>query len=117
MNCPVCGTRSMYVVEHAGIELDVCADCQGIWFDAAELDLLLGAEAPRGLPAATAAAEAKRPCPRCRKAMAKANIGADRRGNHRRLREGRLRTLVRSGRTGRTLPRPGRTGWHLDPTF
>ena len=75
MNCPVCGKRSMYVVEYAEIELDVCADCQGIWFDADELDLLLGGEAPRGLPAADAGAEGSRSCPRCRKSMAKANIG------------------------------------------
>jgi Zn-finger nucleic acid-binding protein len=75
MNCPACRKRSMYVVEHDDIELDVCADCQGIWFDAEELDLLLGGTTPRGLPSASGAAEKARPCPRCRKPMAKVNIG------------------------------------------
>ena len=75
MKCPVCRERSLYVVEHAGVELDVCATCEGIWFDAEELDLLLGGESPRGVAGAAAAAEEGRSCPRCRKTMAKANIG------------------------------------------
>jgi Zn-finger nucleic acid-binding protein len=40
MICPVCD-RDMTVVEYKGIELDYCTGCQGIWFDAGELGLLL----------------------------------------------------------------------------
>ncbi len=75
MKCPVCRQRSMYVVEHADIELDVCALCASVWFDDGELDLLLGGEAPRGLVPADAPGEQARACPRCRKAMVKMNIG------------------------------------------
>ena len=41
MKCPVCRVPT-YVVEFDKIELDLCPDCQGIWFDAGELELLLG---------------------------------------------------------------------------
>ncbi len=76
MKCPVCRERSMYVVEHAEIELDVCATCEGVWFDGGELDLLLGGETPRALAAVAPAGEGARPCPRCRKTMDKVNIGS-----------------------------------------
>lgn len=36
MLCPVC-REPMIVMELDQIELDVCPDCQGIWFDAQEL--------------------------------------------------------------------------------
>lgn len=75
MKCPACRQRSMYVVEHAGIELDVCATCEGVWFDHAELDLLLGGTTPVGAASPAAAAETILDCPRCRRPMAKANIG------------------------------------------
>ena len=76
MKCPVCRERSLYVVEHDDIELDVCATCEGVWFDAGELDLLLGGETPRALAAASPAGEGGRPCPRCRRTMDKMNIGS-----------------------------------------
>jgi Zn-finger nucleic acid-binding protein len=75
MKCPACRQSTMFVVEHDGVELDVCAGCEGAWFDATELELLLGADPPLGAAGAAAAAEAGRPCPRCRRTMAKANIG------------------------------------------
>jgi Zn-finger nucleic acid-binding protein len=31
----------MIVVEHQGIELDYCPNCDGVWFDTSELDLFL----------------------------------------------------------------------------
>ena len=40
MKCPVCHVPT-YVVEYEKIELDVCGECQGIWFDHGELELLL----------------------------------------------------------------------------
>ncbi len=73
MKCPVCCVPT-YVVEHDQIELDLCPDCQGIWFDAGELELLLESD---DAPFQTAAGtdEASRPCPLCDKKMNKVNIG------------------------------------------
>ncbi len=73
MKCPVCQVPT-YVVEHDRIELDLCPDCQGIWFDAGELELLLERDKTALLtPAATD--EKTRPCPLCRAKMNKVNIG------------------------------------------
>ncbi len=73
MKCPVCQVPT-YVVEHDAIELDLCPECQGIWFDAGELELLL--ERDKAAPlTAVATAEAVRPCPLCRQKMDKVNIG------------------------------------------
>lgn len=77
MKCPVCRVPT-YVVEHDHIELDLCADCGGTWFDAGELELLLEDGAHTAL-AAAATDEAVRDCPLCRKKMTKANIGPGRR--------------------------------------
>jgi Zn-finger nucleic acid-binding protein len=75
VKCPVCRVPG-FVVEHQAIELDICAECHGIWFDAGELELVLGdAEALEGSPVRTA--EAKRPCPICDRKMDKVNIGPD----------------------------------------
>lgn len=40
MICPKC-KQDMIVVEHRQIELDYCPRCEGVWFDAGELDLFL----------------------------------------------------------------------------
>ncbi len=40
MICPKC-KQDMIVVEHRQIELDYCPKCEGVWFDAGELDLFL----------------------------------------------------------------------------
>lgn len=40
MDCPAC-TEPMIVMELNEIEIDHCIACQGIWFDAGELELLL----------------------------------------------------------------------------
>ena len=72
MKCPVCKVPT-YVVEHDHIELDLCAGCEGVWFDAGELDLLVGEGAP--IEAAGETAEKGRDCPICRARMNKVNIG------------------------------------------
>ncbi len=64
----------MFVVEYEGVELDVCQDCQGVWFDRGELELVLGDGAELQLTA-THTDEAERDCPLCRAAMGKMNIG------------------------------------------
>ena len=79
MICPGC-KEEMIVVEYKQIELDICSFCKGIWFDAAELGLLLESIglSTEGLvhPPEQKLAEEKRRCPYCRKKMQKALIGA-----------------------------------------
>jgi len=85
MKCPAC-QKAMFVMEYDGLELDHCPGCEGVWFDADELDLLferhasLTADVIGRLPEAGDAAvgnEKPRRCPRCRKHMRKVNIGGD----------------------------------------
>lgn len=66
------------MVEYLDIELDLCPDCRGVWFDRGELDLLLGSNnAVDFVPAETG--EQTRPCPLCPRKMDKVNIGPGRR--------------------------------------
>jgi len=83
MKCPVC-RNLMIVVEHDKVEVDHCTNCQGVWFDAGELELFLETkklEDPHLYPAYfTTAPEAKtsekrRKCPICGKKMRKVAIG------------------------------------------
>lgn len=41
MQCPRC-ENPLIVLELNGIEIDYCTDCDGIWLDSGELELLLG---------------------------------------------------------------------------
>ena len=79
MICPAC-REEMIVVEFRKIELDYCVGCNGAWFDADELELLLGAldlSADRLVrPFAGKPPEEKRRCPRCGAKMEKALIGS-----------------------------------------
>jgi len=77
MKCPAC-REMMFVVEYNRIELDLCPACQGVWFDADELRLLLDEAAPLDVAPATTD-EAFRKCPTCRERMDKVNIGPGRR--------------------------------------
>ncbi len=47
MRCPKCG-QPLAEEQRAGIKLDRCAGCGGVFFDAGELQLLLEAEEPAG---------------------------------------------------------------------
>ncbi len=38
MNCPLCLDSVLDVTFHAGIELDICPRCRGVWLDRGELD-------------------------------------------------------------------------------
>ncbi|KPK23388.1 MAG: hypothetical protein AMJ70_03600 [Dehalococcoidia bacterium SG8_51_3] len=40
MICPVCNS-AMIVIEYHNIEVDYCTDCNGVWFDSGELELML----------------------------------------------------------------------------
>ena len=78
MKCPAC-REEMIVIEYKDIELDVCSSCKGVWFDAEELELLLGSlrlpveELVRNL--GEKSSEEVRKCPACRKKMEKALVG------------------------------------------
>lgn len=73
MKCPACRVP-MYVVEYEQVELDLCPDCGGVWFDHGELELLLSRGA--AIPLADAGtSEQGRSCPLCDKTMLKKNIG------------------------------------------
>lgn len=41
--CPRC-SEEMWIVERKGQKLDTCSRCKGIWFDASELDSVMGGE-------------------------------------------------------------------------
>lgn len=78
MRCPAC-REEMIVIEYKDIELDVCTSCKGVWFDAEELELLLGSmqlpveELVRKL--GETSSEEVRKCPACRKKMEKVLVG------------------------------------------
>ena len=85
MICPACKS-DMIVVEHSKIELDYCTNCQGVWFDSAELELLLESmslESPHLFlsnildSAEAEPSQKKRKCPICRRKMKKTTIGQE----------------------------------------
>ena len=41
LGCPACGTRSYRAVRHGMVEIDVCASCLCVYFDAGEAALYL----------------------------------------------------------------------------
>ncbi|MFV0526234.1 MAG: zf-TFIIB domain-containing protein [Acidimicrobiales bacterium] len=58
MNCPLCHDRALVPHHRAGIEIDVCPHCGGVWLDRNELDRLLAAESR---PAPSPSPVAQRP--------------------------------------------------------
>ncbi|MHC5120853.1 MAG: TFIIB-type zinc ribbon-containing protein [Planctomycetota bacterium] len=88
MDCPVCKS-AMIVLELDEVEVDYCTDCEGIWLDAGELELLLGgaaasdallgsfqsAKTALGSFQSAKTAEKKRKCPICLKKMDKVLVG------------------------------------------
>ena len=85
MICPTC-KHPMIVVEYKQIELDYCTNCNGVWFDAGELELMLErvnlkpnvASGKSILDLSVAATtEKKRKCPSCGRKMRKELIGGE----------------------------------------
>lgn len=85
MICPACKS-DMIVVEYNKIELDYCTDCQGVWFDSGELELLLESINLESqnvflsniLSSEEAeSSEKKRKCPICGQKMKKTGIGQE----------------------------------------
>ncbi len=50
MNCPLCTDRSLEAHYRAGIEIDVCPHCRGVWLDRGELDKLMAGSGPAPAP-------------------------------------------------------------------
>ena len=44
MNCPRCETASLTELDRAGISIDRCDGCRGIWLDRGELEKLIARE-------------------------------------------------------------------------
>ena len=80
MNCPVCKKEPMVVLELNEVEIDYCLNCQGIWLDAGELDLLLEDTEERdkflqSYHVDKSCPEKKIRCPICQKKMDKVMCG------------------------------------------
>lgn len=41
MKCPACTTADLMMTERAGVEVDYCPKCRGIWLDRGELDKII----------------------------------------------------------------------------
>lgn len=41
MKCPTCTTIDLVMSERAGIEIDYCPQCRGVWLDRGELDKII----------------------------------------------------------------------------
>ncbi len=83
MNCPLC-KEPLIVLELDEVEIDYCTSCEGIWFDAGELELLLEDSAEKdhflsSLEVDRTAKEKARKCPICSKRMEKVCPVSDRR--------------------------------------
>ena len=88
MQCPIC-KQDQVIVEFHGVELDLCLDGHGIWFDGDELTQLFeAAGVPRMLHDLEERVEElprgergkRRPCPRCGAKMRHVAVPGD--GNH-----------------------------------
>ena len=80
MDCPVCKNAAMIVLEVDEVEVDYCLDCNGIWLDAGELELLLedehkATELLRSFRVVKTSGEQIRKCPICLKKMQKVQVG------------------------------------------
>ncbi len=83
MNCPACD-EPMVVLELDEVEIDYCIECEGIWLDSGELEMLLESSAAKdGFLSSFArdecGAETARKCPMCGKVMKKALYTGNRR--------------------------------------
>lgn len=109
MNCPVCN-HPLVILELNNVEIDHCTNCDGIWLDGGELEILLEnsshkAELLASFKIDRQSTEQKFKCPICRKKMEKVLCGKnediliDRCRNHHGLwfDKGELEQLLESG--------------------
>ena len=81
MDCPVCKQNAMVTLELNEVEIDYCMECEGIWLDSGELELLLGEpeKAKKLLNSFEISqnfSEKVRKCPICYKKMQKIIVGS-----------------------------------------
>ncbi len=81
MDCPVCKQSAMITLELNDVEIDYCTQCEGIWLDAGELELLLGEpkkakELIQSFKIDSESTEKVRKCPICYKKMQKIIVGS-----------------------------------------
>lgn len=55
MKCPTCPDSTLVMADRAGIEIDYCPTCRGVWLDRGELDKIVerSAQATNAVAAAT----------------------------------------------------------------
>jgi Zn-finger nucleic acid-binding protein len=58
MQCPVDGT-TLVMADRAGVEIDYCPQCRGVWLDRGELDKIIERSAPEAAPPPPPRAEAR----------------------------------------------------------
>jgi len=49
MQCPIDGAE-LVLAERAGVEIDYCPKCRGVWLDRGELDKIIDRSAPETAP-------------------------------------------------------------------
>lgn len=54
MQCPIDGTQ-LVMADRAGVEIDYCPQCRGVWLDRGELDKIIERSAVPSAPQQTAA--------------------------------------------------------------
>ena len=80
MKCPNCASP-LIVLEIEDVEIDHCTTCKGVWLDAGELEILLGAAANRDALMSTLRTQADGQdrdirCPICRRSTEIVNYGS-----------------------------------------
>ena len=58
MKCPTCYSSSLVITERAGVEIDYCPQCRGVWLDRGELDKIVERSASEAAPPPRAAPQA-----------------------------------------------------------
>jgi len=41
MKCPICTDKDLVMADRAGVEIDYCPQCRGVWLDRGELDKII----------------------------------------------------------------------------
>ncbi|HET6922656.1 MAG TPA: zf-TFIIB domain-containing protein, partial [Anaeromyxobacteraceae bacterium] len=77
--CPKCGLP-LRPLKSAGVTLDACVECEGLWFDRGQVERIIGAEAAgpfRGQIAGPGSRVTKAGCPRGHGAMREVTVDLD----------------------------------------
>lgn len=61
MNCPLCIDQVLQPNHRAGIEIDVCPNCKGVWLDRGEIDKLAADHKTASRPVVSAPASSPPP--------------------------------------------------------